>query len=108
MQDLKKAEMLQELLETYPVLLVQFGSESCMPCQGIRNRVEDWQKGHPQVGGVYISIEMFPELAAQEGVFTVPCLSVYVEGKQTLREAGYFSVNQILSGAERYLTLLDC
>ncbi len=40
------------------------------------------------------------------GVFTVPTIFVYVDGKLTIQQSGYFSLNQVLDQIEKYEQLL--
>ena len=95
-----------QLAAQHPVLILQFGSQSCAPCKAIHARLDRWLDLHPAVCGVYVPIEDFPQLAAQNQVFTVPTVLVYVDGRCTLRESGYFSLDELLAQAERYLDLL--
>ena len=46
------------------------------------------------------------KLAAELGVFTVPTVFFYVDGKLTIRESGYFSMEQIFNRIERYRELV--
>ncbi len=106
MRTLKSSEELAMLLGTEKLLVVQFGANSCAPCSAIRKKIETWA-ARANVAAVYIPIETFPELAAQAGVFTVPCLFVYAEGRLTVRESGYFSVEDVLAKAKRYHEMLS-
>ncbi len=104
---LTQEEELDALRWEKPLLLVQFGTESCAPCKAIRQRIDDWTEEHPSVGALYISIEDFPRLAAQLGVYSAPAVFLYVEGNLTARESGYFSLNAVLAQGERYLGMLS-
>lgn len=92
--------------KNFPVLIVQFGSEKCMPCFAIKNKIDNWIETHSNVKGIYVPIEDFPEAAANEGIFSVPTILVFVEGMVTIRESGYFSLEDILSKIERYIDFL--
>lgn len=107
MRDVKEGETLQKLAETHRILVAQFGSASCTPCTAIKQKIEEWLHRHPDIGGVYLSIDKFPQEAAQAGVFSVPTILAYVEGKPTVRESGYFSLESIFRQLERYCTLLN-
>ena len=90
------------LLRENLLVLVQFGAESCAPCSAIRRKITAWNKGHAQIPYLYIPTEQFPELCAQLGVFTVPTIFVYAEGRLTIRESGYFGLEELLRKIERY------
>ncbi len=89
------------------IYIVQFGSQNCLPCISLHQKLDQWLSDHPQVYGIYVPIEKFPELAASQGIFTVPSILVYVEGKKALQESGYFSLNSLLTKIQRYLDLFD-
>lgn len=106
MQVLQHSDDLARLAAENTVLLVQFGAETCAPCRAIKQRIDRWTAQHPQVQSVYVPIEAFPENAAQENVFSVPTILVFVEGQRTIRESGYFSLDNLLVQVQRYLDLL--
>ena len=107
MHILQDASALPHAIAESPVLLVQFGAETCAPCHAIRQRIDRWTARHPAADSLYISVPDFPALAAGAEVFSVPTVLVYVAGKCTLRQSGYFSLDALLQDAERYLALLD-
>ncbi len=106
MEKLKNQENFYEHLACEQVMAVLFGSHSCGPCSAISRRMGLWQGEHPHVRCLYVPVEEFPQLCGQLGVFTVPTVLVYVQGKLTLRESGYFSLDQILHGMEKYCRIL--
>lgn len=95
-------DALQEYLRREKIVVLQFGSETCGPCKAIQKKIELWNMDHPRVQYLYISADSMPEACAQMGVFTVPTVFVYVEGKMTIRKSGCFSLDEILSKTEQY------
>ena len=106
METLNNQDALQAAIQQKQIVIVQFGSESCLPCRALQNRIKAWNKEHPDVCHVYVSVAELPELCAQMGVFTVPAIFVYVEGKLALQQSGYFSLDQMLDQIEKYEFLL--
>lgn len=106
MEILTNQEALQAAIKQEKIVIVQFGSDSCAPCKALQNKIKAWNQLHPDVCHVYISVAEMTELCAQMGVFTVPAVFVYAEGRLTLRESGYFSLEQILNQIEKYLGML--
>ena len=102
MEHLKTEEQFNALLKTEKFLLVQFGSVTCTPCAALHQKLEAWLSAHPLVYGVYVPVEAFRKLTAQLGVFTVPTIFVYVEGRLTIRSSGYFSLEEILYRIGQY------
>ena len=106
MKQLTSMEDYRQKKATLPCLLLQFGTNACAPCHAIQYKLDEWQKTHPEVETLYVPLEQFPALAAEEGIFAAPTLLFLVEGKLTLRESGYFSLSFFLERAERYISLL--
>ncbi len=106
MEVLLKIENLESLIQQSKVLILQFGTSTCTPCVAIKQKIDNWSKDHINVTCKYISIEEFPEIAAKQDVFSAPTILVFVEGKMTIRETGYFSLDEIFQRTERYLRLL--
>lgn len=107
MEVLKSAEHLQRMLQKETILILQFGSESCAPCHALRCKLDAFCQNHKKVTGRYVPIEEFKKLAAQESVFTVPTILVYVQGRLALQESGFFSLESLLQRIERYIDLLE-
>lgn len=106
MEDLRKNESLDKLIQN-PICILQFGDETCGPCYALRNRLEKWLSEQPRISARYIPIREYPAISAQMGVFTVPAIIVYTDGKPAIRESGYFSLENILRRIERYLRMLE-
>ena len=107
MIQLEKSEVFKTLVQENRLVLVQFGAESCAPCSAIKRKIMAWNEEHAQIPYLYIPAEQFPELCAQLGVFTVPTIFVYAEGKLTIRESGYFGLEELLRKVERYEEFLS-
>ncbi len=106
MKTINSQEALQEAIRQNQILILQFGSESYAPCKALQNRIKTWNQDHPSVCHVYVTVSELSELCAQMGVFTVPTIFVYVEGKLTIQQSGYFSLDQVLEQIEKYEQLL--
>ena len=104
---LQNADDFKAYVDQAPVLLIEIGSKTCAPCGAIQNRIELWHQAHPESQYLYIPVEQFRNLCAQLGIFSVPVVLVYVQGKLTLRECGFFGLNELLSKVEYYLHILQ-
>ncbi len=106
MDVLSNQNQYESYVNRYALTVVQFGAENCLPCSAIREKITSWAHSREKTGSLYVSVEKFPALAAQFGIFSVPTVLVYAQGKQTVRESGYFSLEQILEKADGYYDLL--
>lgn len=99
-------DKLDDFLEKNRMVLLEFGSSLCMPCGSLKEKIENREKDWDDVECVYISFDSEKKLAADFGVFAVPTVLFYVDGKLTIRESGYFSMDSIFERIERYRELL--
>ena len=104
---LEREAQLSEVLAAHPVAIVHFGAEDCGPCHAIREKILLWRRAHPAVGYVYIDTAQFPTLCAQRGVFTVPVVELWADGRLFRRESGCFSLEELLGQAARYEAMIN-
>jgi len=107
MENLSKEESLDALINDSVVMILQFGAVTCAPCKSIKQRIDLWSADHKSVKSRYIDIEEFPIIAEEHGIYSAPAILVFVEGKLTVRKAGYFSLDEVFMQIERYLGMLE-
>jgi thioredoxin-like negative regulator of GroEL len=86
--------------------LVYYSSPDCGVCKSIRPKLEMLLADFPLVESGYVDISATGEISAQHSIFTIPAVLVYFQGKETIREARYFSIDILAEQIERYLSLL--
>lgn len=102
-----KDENIKKLIHANRVVIMQFGNNSCAPCAAVMAKLEAWRKKHSEVPMYYIPVEEFPNLSAQHGIFFIPAVCLYIDGKCALKIAGYFSLEEFLKKTERYLSIMQ-
>lgn len=98
---------LDEYLKQHDLVIVQFGLKTCNPCHVLKAKIEDYIKGNSQLEYIYIDLEEFKSMAFQMGIMQAPTIIVYFYGKEVMRRAGVFSLDEMLAKLEDYLALLD-
>lgn len=106
MDTLNTREAIDQIIETQEMVLLYFGSKTCGVCSLIRPRVERMLEKYPKVNGLYIDVETSRDIAAHFSVFTVPGILLFVDGKESIREARYIDLKEIESKISRYYSLL--
>lgn len=107
MKELKDKTEFKRMVKNSHILFVQIGTETCVPCIAIKHKINEWIGLHKNVSAIYVPIEKFPDLAAEVGIFTVPTIIVYVEGKITIKESGYFGTEDIFFKTEKYMNMIE-
>jgi rhodanese-related sulfurtransferase len=78
----------KELIQSGPLVLVDFGAEWCIPCKKMEPVVDSFLKEHPQVKFVRIDAAVQDELVKKQNVEGLPVFIVYKEGKEVWRHEG--------------------
>ncbi|MFC2124537.1 thioredoxin family protein [Bacteroidota bacterium] len=88
-------------LITEPAILLYFTSPDCNVCKSLKPKVRELvEEKFPLMEMKEINIQDHPETAAEFGIFTIPVILVYFEGKEYLRKArnvGIYELEKELS-----------
>ena len=107
MQEMRIIQTSQEYItfkEQEKFSLFLFGSEKCIPCQALKEKIRAWNESHPQVFCGYVPVEENISLAAQENILGAPAVLAFVGEKEAIRKAGYFSLEEVFSSMDRYIS----
>lgn len=94
------------LVSDNKITLLYISSERCEVCKVILPRLVEMLESYPLVAVMRADIEELPLLSGEYSVFTIPCVLVFVEGKEVFREARYISLEQLNEQVDRYYTML--
>lgn len=100
-------EEIEALINTNEILLLYFSSKSCGVCKVIKPKLDEMLKAYPKLKSLQIDVEGNIKLAAAYSVFTLPAVIVFVNGKETIREARYINLEEIENKIDRYCKLID-
>ena len=89
------------------ISIVQYGSDTCQPCGALETKLGAWVKEHEGIDYSYVSVELEPAKVAQQSVFMVPAIVVYMDGKELMRLAGYFNLDELLEQVEAVKARID-
>jgi thioredoxin-like negative regulator of GroEL len=98
-------QQIEHLKSTQAVLLL-FGGAHCGVCQAIKPKLELLMKQkHPNIVLVYVDCENSPAVCAQHGVFSLPVVQFYIEGRLYLERGRSFSLVELSDQMERIVLL---
>lgn len=95
---------LSEFLEikSSAALLVLFGSKDCGVCQALKPRLEVMFNEHfPRITQCYIDCQQAPKICAQQTIFTLPVVRVYIAGQLIVEEVKVFGLSQLVDKVRR-------
>lgn len=89
------AENLQTIVETNPILLLDFWASWCGPCRVFAPVFESASEEHPDVAFGKVDTEGQPRLAAGFGVSSIPTLMVFRDGIIVHAQPGALSARSL-------------
>lgn len=102
MELINSNEVLDNLIENEEMLLVYFGNESCSICVDMKPKVEEILNKYPKVKAVEVKIDDNLLIARKHNIFTIPGILLFIDRKETIREARYISMEDIDNRISRY------
>lgn len=80
---------------------------NCSVCHALLPQVEEVLANYPEVQKGKLNVHDVPEAAGEFSVFTIPVLLLYVEGKETIREARFVNMESFEASIKRITALLQ-
>jgi thiol-disulfide isomerase/thioredoxin len=98
---------IQGWVAEHSLSLLVFTTRDCGVCDALRPHVAALADTEPRLVVRYIDVEDSPEIAGQHEVFAVPVYVLSVNGKESVRFARHFSMDDLRSAVHRYSGLLS-
>jgi len=105
MEKIDSIEIIDKLLKTNDMLLLYLGSTSCDVCNIIKPKVEEILTKYPKIKGINIELENSVKISSFYNIFTIPAVILFVDGKETIREARFINLQDLESKISRYYDL---
>jgi len=95
-------EDLKKEIESKDAVMVYFGGEFCGVCKVLRPKIEEaFKKEFPKIEQIYIDADHYKQTAVEFGVFVIPTIIVYLDGKEFSRKSRNLSVPMFVSELKR-------
>lgn len=99
-------EIIKVIESGYPVLLY-LSREECGLCKSLKPKVENLIKEYQYLKAYYVDLNIDPVVAGQLSIFTIPGILIYIDGKESYREARYISIEHLKNYLERLKSILN-
>lgn len=106
MKEIKSLEMLQSTIAEQPMVLAYFTTTGCNVCKDLFPKMETMMESFPDAQLVRVEVDQMTELVGAYQVFMVPTVVLFVEGRETIRRARTFSVEEVAQQLDRYTDLV--
>jgi thiol-disulfide isomerase/thioredoxin len=98
---------LEAVLAREPALLAYFSTPECRVCQALRPKVAELlAREFPRMAGVYVDCAALPDAAARHGVYSVPTLLAFFEGREWVRKGRSVGLAELHAALARPYALL--
>ncbi len=99
------AQQIEHLKATQAVLLL-FGGPQCGVCQAIKPKLERLlAQQYPEISLVYVDCVQSADICAQHGVFSLPVVQLYLQGRLYVERGRSFSLLELGTQIERIYRL---
>lgn len=93
---------IQNAIEAKPAVMLYFSAPTCNVCHALKPKLVDaFQTHFPAFEIISIDISETPEISSQFGVFTIPTLIVFLDGREFLRKSRHMSVGEVVGEIRR-------
>lgn len=93
--DVNEDNFSTEVIQSELPVIVDFNADWCGPCQMLRPTLEDVAEEHDNFKIVSVNIDDNDALAEQYQIYSIPCLVVIKDGKETNRHVGVLPKSEI-------------
>jgi thioredoxin-like negative regulator of GroEL len=106
MNTLKNIDEIKRLISDNKIVLLYLSSKNCNICKVIYPRLLGMLKTYPDVKTARADIQELPLLSGKYNVFTIPCVLIFADGKEIVREARYIDIEAIKEMLKRYCNMI--
>ncbi|WP_331773994.1 thioredoxin family protein [Sulfurospirillum sp. 1612] len=100
-------ENINNTIATNPAVMVYFSAPTCNVCHVLKPKlVQALDEHFPAFVVESVDVSITEEIAPQFGVFTVPTVLIYLDGKEFLRKSRNMSVDEVMREIERPYTIM--
>ena len=93
-------------IEKETMVLTYFTTNDCNLCKDLYPKVEKMLELFPNIIGVRGEADVEPAIVGQFGVFIVPTIILFVQGKETIRRSRTISIDETAGMIQRYYDMV--
>lgn len=96
----------QDFILNNAAVLIYFSTPQCNVCKVLKPKlIEFINTEFPKITMGYVNSESLPDIAAQNRIFTVPTISVLLDGKEFIRKSRNINLAEFREEIERPYSL---
>jgi len=106
MEEFNNLEEINSFIKSGEMRLLYLSTSVCGVCEVLKPKIATMIEKYPKIKMGYVDMEKIPESAGAFSIFTIPGVLLYVEGKETIREARHISLPDFESKVKRYYGMI--
>jgi len=100
--NIQTQEEIDALIKSELGVLLYFSTPTCNVCHALKPKIiEAFDTHFPEIKQQFIDASLAPEIPAALGIFSVPTIVVYLDGKEFARESRNLSVGELIKKIQR-------
>lgn len=105
MKILKTLDEINEFTKKTNMCMLYFSAQNCSACKLIKEKVEALVNEYEKIEIGEVKSENTEGIQAEFGVYTVPIILFYIDGKEVFRRSKYVAIEEIKAELDRYYKL---
>jgi thioredoxin len=98
---------LEETVQNNDAVLIYFSHDKCNVCKVLKPKIHQMlSENFPEIKMFYSDTVLYPEIAAQNSIFTVPTIIIYLDKKELLRKSRNVGIEELKKELQRPYDLL--
>lgn len=106
MKTLNDLNMTDHMIRVKRFVILYFSSENCDVCKAVAPKFEKLLGDYPEIDCYRIDMDENPDAAGKFGIYGLPGIIGYVQGKETIREVRYISLKDLREKLDRYYDII--
>ena len=95
-------EHIEEAIQNNIAVMLYFSAPSCNVCHALKPKLIDAiENNFDQFRIISIDISETPEISSHYGVFAIPTVLVFLDGREFLRKSRHMSVSEVVETIRR-------
>jgi thioredoxin-like negative regulator of GroEL len=106
MIELYSNESIEKFIKDNKVSVLYFSSKDCNVCKALLPKIEKLFNIYNKIKLAKVEIDKVQLAAGEYSIFTLPVIILYIEGKETIREARFISISELQNKIARFYEIL--
>jgi len=100
-------EELQTKIAATDGLLLYFWGDNCNVCEALRPKVKEaFDQYFPKIEQIYLNAKEDIAISAAFGVFSIPTMIVFLDGKEFVKVSRNVSIEQLIAQVDRPYSMM--